>query len=240
MTHHSTLPTRRTETSRTTSTSTKPRTQGFPAALAGQDVERIPTSRPIVALTFDAGANGDGLSSILATLASTGVPATFFLTGRWATTFPAGVRQIVTGHHRIGNHSETHPMMTTLPDGAIAAELGSARAHILTAGGSDPVPLFRFPYGDRDDRTIAAINRQGYVAVRWTVDSLGWQGTSGGMTRRAVVDRVLSAAGPGYIVLMHLGSNPDDGSLLDADALPTIISALRSRGYHFVTLDALL
>lgn len=150
------------------------------------------------------------------------------------------MRRIAAGHYRIGNHSETHPMMTTISDRAIAAELGSARAHILAAGGSDPLPLFRFPYGDRNARTIAAVNHLGYVAVRWTVDSLGWQGTSGGMTRRAVVDRVLSAAGPGCIVLMHLGSNPDDGSLLDADALPTIISTLRGRGYHFVTLDALL
>ena len=35
---------------------------------------------------------------------------------------------------------------------------------------------------------------------------------------------------------MHVGSNPSDGSTLDADALPTIISELRARGYSFVTL----
>jgi peptidoglycan/xylan/chitin deacetylase (PgdA/CDA1 family) len=241
---HSTLPTSRSSTLRTspppTWTSTPAPAPGFPAGLAGLDIERIPTNRPVVTLTFDAGANADGLPSILASLRATGVSATFFLTGHWATTFPAGVRQIAAAHYRIGNHSDTHPMMTSLRREAISAELTTARAKILAAGGTDPLPLFRFPFGDRDARTIEAVNRVGYVAVRWTVDTLGWQGTNGGMTRQAVIDRVLAAARPGCIVLMHLGSNPDDGTTLDADALPTIISGLRARGYRFVTLAALL
>ncbi|HZM84504.1 MAG TPA: hypothetical protein VFC19_52965 [Candidatus Limnocylindrales bacterium] len=83
------------------------------------------------------------------------------------------------------------------------------------------------------------VNSFGYVAVRWTVDSLGWQGT-GAHTAASVAARVLDAAQPGQFVLMHVGSNPDDRSALDADALPTIIGGLRTRGYTFVTLDALL
>jgi peptidoglycan/xylan/chitin deacetylase (PgdA/CDA1 family) len=38
---------------------------------------------------------------------------------------------------------------------------------------------------------------------------------------------------------MHIGSNPTDGTTLDASALPRIIDGLRARGYRFVTLDAL-
>jgi peptidoglycan/xylan/chitin deacetylase (PgdA/CDA1 family) len=47
------------------------------------------------------------------------------------------------------------------------------------------------------------------------------------------------AARPGEIVLMHVGSNPDDHTTYDADALPQVISGLRAEGYLFVTLDAL-
>jgi hypothetical protein len=36
----------------------------FPPSLAGEDAERIPTDRAVVALTFDAGANADGLPAI--------------------------------------------------------------------------------------------------------------------------------------------------------------------------------
>ena len=55
-----------------------------------------------------------------------------------------------------------------------------------------------------------------------------------------VVGRVLAAATPGEIVLMHVGANPDDGSTLDAAALPQVISGLRAKGYSFVTLEAAL
>ncbi|MFB4298569.1 hypothetical protein [Actinomadura sp. NTSP31] len=84
------------------------------------------------------------------------------------------------------------------------------------------------------------MNGLGYVPVGWTVDSLGWQGTSGGQSTARVTARVLAATRPGMIVLMHLGANPDDHSTLDAEALPAIIQGLRADGYSFTTLDALL
>jgi peptidoglycan/xylan/chitin deacetylase (PgdA/CDA1 family) len=52
-----------------------------------------------------------------------------------------------------------------------------------------------------------------------------------------VTKRVLDTAQPGQIVLMHVGS-ADDGSTLDADALPGIIRGLRERGYAFTTVRA--
>lgn len=89
-------------------------------------------------------------------------------------------------------------------------------------------------------RTSGRSNDNGYVCIRWTVDTLGWKGTSGGITEAIVRQRVLDAAQPGEIVLMHFGANPDDGTTLDADALPEIITGLSAMGYSFVTLDAML
>jgi peptidoglycan/xylan/chitin deacetylase (PgdA/CDA1 family) len=199
----------------------------------------LPTSNRVVALTFDAGANSAGLTSILRTLADERVAATFFLTGRWAAANPAGVAAIRAGGHRIGNHTVSHPHLPALSDAALRDEVLGAQQTIQAAG-ADPRPLFRFPYGDRDARTIAAVNDLGYVAVRWTVDTLGWQGTAGGMSAAKVVDRAVTALRPGEIVLMHVGSNPDDGTTFDADALRGLIAQLRQAGYGFVTLDALL
>ncbi|MDP9883153.1 peptidoglycan/xylan/chitin deacetylase (PgdA/CDA1 family) [Sinomonas atrocyanea] len=212
----------------------------LPSALMGVDLERIPTSRRVVALTFDAGANNAAVRSILNTLAANGVPATFFLTGAWANLFRSDVSAIVAAGHTVGNHSMTHPYFTALTDAQIAAEVGNAQSAIVGAG-ADPRPFFRFPYGDRNARTIADVNAAGYAAIRWTVDTLGWEGTVGG-TRGPdfVLQRVMAAAQPGEIVLMHLGSNPDDGSTLDAAALPAVIAQLRAAGYGFVTLDAAL
>lgn len=211
----------------------------FPLGLAGQDVEAAPRAGLSVALTFDAGANSAALPSILQTLADAGVRGTFFLTGAWASANPDGVAAIVAGGHRVGNHSRNHPDFTGLPDSGIWDEVRAAEQAIMAAG-ADPRPLFRFPFGARDARTIAAVNNLGYVPVRWSVDTLGWKGTSGGVTAQQVADRALSALQPGEIVLMHIGSNPDDGSTLDADALPQMIDRMRQAGYGFVTLDSLL
>ncbi|UUL75191.1 polysaccharide deacetylase family protein [Pseudarthrobacter sp. Fe7] len=192
-----------------------------------------------MALTFDAGANAAGLPKILSALAARGVPGTFFLTGNWAANSPQAVVQIASAGHRVANHSMTHPGFTGLGDDQIAQQVSGAEQAILAAG-ADPRPLFRFPYGERDARTIAAVNSLGYVAVRWTVDTLGWKGTSGGASVQSVADRVLAGLQPGEIVLMHIGSNPDDGTTLDADALPQVIDRIAAAGYGFATLDARL
>lgn len=207
--------------------------------LIGRDWQRIPTSRHIVALTFDAGGNAAGVRSILDTLAARRVRASFFLTGTWVRAYPVRAQRIA-GSHLIANHSMTHPAFTELSATQIRSQLSRAAAAIDDVCGRNPALLFRFPFGDRDARTISVVNAAGYVAVRWTVDTLGWKGTAAGITVASVVRRVLASLRPGEIVLMHVGANPDDHSMLDAAALPRIISSLRARGYSFVTLNALL
>ncbi|HUY48430.1 MAG TPA: polysaccharide deacetylase family protein [Streptosporangiaceae bacterium] len=208
--------------------------------LAGTDWTYIPTTRHVVALTFDAGANADAVPSILATLRRDHVPATFFLTGNFVRDFPAAARAIAAAGFRIGDHTITHPHLTQLGDAAVRREILGGAQQIAAVTGANPAPLFRFPYGDADARTIALANQAGYVPVRWTVDTLGWEGTAGHISASVVASRVLSALKPGEIVLMHVGSNPDDHSTFDADALPRVISELRAHGYSFVTLDALV
>ncbi len=228
-----------TTSSRTTSSTTATTATTLPDSLLGRVVTRIPTTRKVVALTFDAGANADGVSSILRTLKAQDVPASFFLTGDFVEQHPDGSRQMA-DYGRVGNHTSDHPHLTTLSSTAVRAQVTSARTTILRVTGEDPRPFFRFPFGEYDSRTLGIVNDLGYVGVGWTVDTLGWKGTSGGQSVSSVVRRVLDTAVPGQIVLMHVGSNPDDQTTLDADALPQVIAGLRAAGYRFVTLDALL
>jgi peptidoglycan/xylan/chitin deacetylase (PgdA/CDA1 family) len=216
-----------------------PGSPGISGWLAGKDWTYIPTTRRVVALTFDAGANADAIPSILATLRREGIPATFFLTGNFVRDFPAAARSIAAAGFRIGDHTITHPYLTALSDTAVQHEILGGAQQIISVTGKNPAPLFRFPYGDADARTIAIANRAGYVPVRWTVDTLGWEGTAGHISASVVVSRVLAAVRPGEVVLMHVGSNPDDHTTFDADALPQVISGLHARGYSFVSLDAL-
>lgn len=208
--------------------------------LAGRVWSQVPTSAPVVALTFDGGANADGVPAILATLAASDVPATFFLTGSFVGQFPGQARRIAAGGYRLGDHSVDHPRFPALTDARVRQEVLEAATAIRSVTGEDPAPLFRFPYGDSDARTLGDVNGLGYVAVGWTVDTLGWEGTSAGVTPASIVARVLARLTPGEIVLMHVGSNPEDHSTLDATALAQVIDAVGRAGYSFVTLDALL
>jgi peptidoglycan/xylan/chitin deacetylase (PgdA/CDA1 family) len=210
----------------------------IPPKFRGLDLERLPVQDKVVALTFDAGANPDGVDSILNTLKREHIRATFLLTGTFVNSFPARSRAM--SQYLIGNHTMTHPDLTHLSDAAVRKEVQGAQQAILRVTHQDPRRIFRFPFGARDERTISLVNSLCYVAFRWTVDSLGWQGTSGGMTVKKVVDRVVGAATPGEIVLMHVGSNPNDHTTLDAHALPTIITRLRALGYSFVTFAKVL
>ena len=214
-------------------------TRPVPPGLGGQNWTAIPTHAKVVALTFDAGANADGVQSILGTLAKYRVKATFNLTGNFVRDFPAPSKAIAGAGQRIGDHSVSHPYFTKLTDAQIRDQVLSAQSQIVSVTGADPWPWFRFPYGDYNQHTISVVNGTGFVPVGWTVDTLGWKGTTGGITAQTVLNRVLGSLRPGEIVLMHCGSNPDDHSTLDADALPAVIQNLQARGYSFVTVDAL-
>lgn len=195
-----------------------------PAIQAGELV-RLQTNQRVVALTFDGGSTATGTASILRTLWRERVPATFFLTGRWAELYPRLARTIGASY-RVGNHTETHRALPTLSDAEGRREILEAQGRLRAATGRDPRPLFRFPYGSRDARTIRLVHALGYVSVRWTVDTLGWMGES----RTGIVRRVGGQLQPGEIVLLHLGAPAD------ARALPAVIALVRARGYRFVTL----
>ena len=209
-------------------------------AWGGQDVEAFDTDRKVVALTFDGGASDTAVDDILATLDSEDVPATFFVTGSFARSYPDSVRAIARAGHPVGNHSDTHASFPESTNEEIRAELRAAETSISALTGRTTAPLFRFPFGDRTPLDIEVVNGAGYIPIRWTADTLGWKGTSGGITTAVVRERVLSTLRPGQVVLMHVGANPQDGSTLDADALSGMIDDLRARGYGFVTVPDLL
>jgi peptidoglycan/xylan/chitin deacetylase (PgdA/CDA1 family) len=195
----------------------------------------MPTRRRLVALTFDAGANDAGLPKIAATLRRFRVPATFFMTGRFAGFYPQWARSVA-ALYPIGNHTMNHLDLNRLSDVQARREVVDAEKAIRRVTGREPQPLFRFPYGSQSVRTLRIVNSLGYAAVGWTVDTGGWLGTSEGQSVAGVLARALGGLRPGEVILMHVGSNPGDRSTLDADSLATLIGRIERRGYAFATL----
>lgn len=202
-----------------------------------KDVERVQVDEKIFALTFDGGGDARGAEKILDLLSKNKIPATFFLTGHFMETFPKIVAAIQSSGGEIANHTMTHKDLSKLPEEEVAAEI-DGMDRVAKEQGISVAPFFRFPYGAPTKETIALVNDKGYVAVRWTVDSLGWQGTKDGYDAAFVADRVLEKVVPGGIALMHLGA-AKDGTTYDADALERIIVTLTQEGYRLVSLSEL-
>lgn len=192
-----------------------------------------------VALTFDCGADRGDAPAILDYLKQQGIPATFGVTGLWAEQNPDLIRRMAAQGEQIVDHTYDHQSFTglstrTLPLSAaqIATELKRADAILQRLTGSGSRPYYRPPYGDESPDTLKAVAAAGYnIDVRWTLDSLGWNGLSAAQ----IEERVRSNVAPGAIVLMHVGAASQD-----AVALPRVATDLRARGYHFVTVAGLL
>jgi peptidoglycan/xylan/chitin deacetylase (PgdA/CDA1 family) len=149
------------------------------------------------------------------------------------------LRSIAAGGHQLVNHSWNHQSFTgystnTAPLTAlqIGQDLAPTDRLIRQFTGAGTNGWFRPPYGERNTTEDAAAGAAGYrYELMWTVDSLGWKGASIDI----IVQRCLAAAGPGEIILMHVGS-----ASTDAAALPAVIAALHARGYGFATVAVIV
>jgi peptidoglycan/xylan/chitin deacetylase (PgdA/CDA1 family) len=191
-----------------------------------------------VALTFDTehpdGPNcpPDAPRRIVDALAEAGVPATFFLQGRWASAYPDLARRIAEDGHLVGNHSHSHTNLTLLSPDGLAEDVRAAQDAIREATGVDPRPWFRCPYGTHSHGAGLALTlrRLGYRDAHWNVTPEDW-------------DPDVSAAGLTARVLEGVDKHPDGAVVLlhswpavVPDALPGTVARLRDAGARFTTL----
>jgi peptidoglycan/xylan/chitin deacetylase (PgdA/CDA1 family) len=136
------------------------------------------------------------------------------------------MRRILREGDEIGNHTTHHTEYPGYGDIAPTTSLIESIAHFRPC-------LFRPPGGAADSSTIAAAGTDGLRTITWDVDPADWSNPGSA----AVYSRVVGAVQPGSIVLMHDGGGPRGGTLA---ALPSIVDALRARGYRFETVTELL
>lgn len=196
-------------------------------------ITKVSTTDKVVALTFDDGSDGTNISSILNTLKTYNIKATFFITGKAAMDHPSKIKNIVAAGHAIGNHSYSHPYFTKITTTQMKSQLERTENYIKTLTGKTTKPYFRPPYGAYNTTVLTTVGSLGYTkTIKWNIDTIDWDGRS---TYR-IVSKVLNNIVPGSIVLMHTGA----GAKYTPTALPLIIKGLKAKGYKFVTIPALL
>jgi peptidoglycan/xylan/chitin deacetylase (PgdA/CDA1 family) len=92
--------------------------------------------------------------------------------------------------------------------------------------------LIRMPNGDFNKKVLKIAKEEKYTVIQWDTDSLDWMNK--GVDN--IIQRVVSKAHPGDIVLMH----DSDSCKQTHEALPVIIDQLRAKGYEFVTITEML
>lgn len=184
----------------------------------------FPKKAKSVALTYDDGPS-KYTSQILDCLEKYGAKATFFVVGTGVNSFPDTVKRAHALGMQIGNHTKTHPRLTTLSQSEVASQLNSTANSVKSLIGQAPA-LVRPPYGSYNNSVLSTAQ---LPFILWSIDTLDWK------TRNAqkTIDAVLSEVSDGDIILMH------DLYLPTAQATEVIVPALIERGFDLVTVSEL-
>ncbi|HZX35560.1 MAG TPA: polysaccharide deacetylase family protein [Thermodesulfobacteriota bacterium] len=237
-----------------------------PPAPAPPDITRGGTEKKELCLTFDGGSEAFDSALILDTLRKRGIRTTIFLTGGFIQKFPDIVRTIAADGHEVGNHTLSHPHLTTfernrrhstLPGVTkefLLRELMTTERLFKETTGRDMARLWRAPYGEVNEDIRAWAFEKGYAHVGWTtdyalresLDTLDWVKDASSKHYRTageIKERVLgfgknSNGLNGGIALMHLSTDRAEDKL--SSILGELIDELERRGYEFVKASTIM
>jgi peptidoglycan/xylan/chitin deacetylase (PgdA/CDA1 family) len=139
-------------------------------------VDTLPGAGNSLALTIDDGASSEVVAAFAALAVDTGIRLTFFPNGcyrSWEDN-AAVLRPLVdSGQVALGNHTWSHPDLTTLGDREVAEEISRNRDFLRATFGVTDSPFFRPPFGARDERTDRIAADVGHPTIAM------WNGTLG-------------------------------------------------------------
>ncbi len=194
-----------------------------------------------VAITIDDGGSEAVNNRVLDYLKEYEVRATLFPTGQNVESYPETWRRAVEEGHELGNHTYSHPYLTSLSEEQVREELRGWREAVEKAvGGSFHSPFFRPPYGDgfysgqanHRERLQPIVAEKGMFPIMWDVE-LVYALRNEAYNAARITEHVLQNARGGSIVLLHFTE-------ADIEALPRIITGLRERGLEPCSLRELL
>ena len=178
-----------------------------------------------IALTFDDGPDYFG-QELLDFLAERNVKVTFFYIGNQISKYKDNVYRAYNEGHEIGNHSWSHPVLSTMKNEGIMEELNSTSNAIFEVTGAYPT-VFRPPYGSKNDRLLSIC---GMPCILWSVDTLDWKYRDVDY----VTDQIVKGASDGAVILVH------EIHKTTIAAAKIAIDKLLEDGWEFVTITELM
>jgi peptidoglycan/xylan/chitin deacetylase (PgdA/CDA1 family) len=215
---------------------------GARAVVQPEGVERIDTSAPVVALSFDDGPDPRFTPTVLDLLEQHRVRATFFLVGVNATAHRDLVARQRADGHSLGNHTYDHADLERLAPHLVRAEIDRGSIALAGAGAGRPT-LFRPPKGHTDALVRVTADVERYRTVFWDVCL---EHHLHGRTIEDGVASALRAVRRGSVVVAHDGGHvlAPGRPVLDRSrtvtALPLLLQGLRALGLRVVDVPTLL
>ncbi|MEW6402748.1 MAG: polysaccharide deacetylase family protein [Chloroflexota bacterium] len=194
-------------------------------------------TEPYVALTFDVCQTPEEPAgydaAIVAVLERYDIPATFFMGGDWMRTHPEETKILAShANFELGNHSWSHPDFTQLTADEIVQEIKQTEDLLLELTGRHS-RLFRLPFGTYNEDVLRVVAEQGLYTIQWDAVTGDPDPSFDAATLLAEVQR---STRNGSIIIMHANGR----GWHSAEALPSIIEYLQSRGFVLVTVSQLL
>jgi len=200
------------------------KTPGWLRKLYPSGAWKIQTDRKVLYLTFDDGPHAAATSFALEQLRKYRARATFFCIGKNVIAEPDVYKSILTGGHRVGNHTMNHLNGWKTPDKLYLADIEKARALI----DSD---LFRPPYGRISAFQIKNLTQiLKYKLIMWDVLSGDFDPAVDG---KKAAENVIKKAGPASIIVFHDSAKSYKKI---QEALPDVLAYFSDRGYSFETI----
>lgn len=235
----------------------------FPEKTTGKrlTISRGPTSQKALALTFDGGSDSRHTEEILRILRENQLQCTLFLTGKFIQQNPQLVRKMLADGHEIGNHTYSHPHLTTyalnrrhdLRPGVdslfVISQLLKTDSIFFAISGRHLMPYWRAPYGEYNNDILKWAAKAGYIHIRWSqgFDTYDWVTDESSrlfrtpeeiFTHFQTQNQKQQFGLNGVIVLMHLGSQRNGNHVYLA--LPKLIPYLKREGYKLHKISQLL
>jgi len=192
-----------------------------------------------VVLSFDDGPEPTWTPRILAVLERYRVPASFFLVGAHAASYPGLVRAELQDGDQVGSHTYTHANLGALPRWRESLELTLTQNALAGAAGIH-TRLLRMPYSSEPDAISAAdwqaarqAAQDGYLVVFTSLDTTDWARPG----VRHIVAAAMPKDGRGAVIMFHDGGGDRAETVA---ALPEIIQRLKAEGYRFATVTGAL
>lgn len=187
------------------------------------------TKQKDIYLTFDNGYENGYTAKILDVLRDKKVPTIFFITGHYVKDQPELVQRMVSEGHLVGNHSWSHPDVTTISNEQLKNELLKVKTAVADITNQKEMAYVRAPRGIFNESMLAESRAEGYTNVFWSVAYKDWDPATQKGSEYAYT-QVMKQLHPGAVILLHSVSKDN------TEAMGRIIDDARKQGYEFKSL----